>query len=80
MLREILCSLFGHWRKTTRVITPHVSEWKCRCCKVEFSTLEDSTGDITKPLTDEGRALHDALIKYTKPMEELIGDFSKDNK
>lgn len=41
---RLYCDIFGHNYQTSRIITSHVKEYTCSCCKRQLTT--DSNGKL----------------------------------
>jgi len=43
---RLYCDIFGHSYQTSRIITSHVKEYTCSCCKHQLTT--DGNGKLTE--------------------------------
>lgn len=63
-LRKTLCAVFGHRFRVANQVTPHISEYKCKCCKCELTTNENGRLDkLTPELKEVNRTLADFYRK-----------------
>mgnify|MGYP006902056465 CR=1 FL=1 len=64
---KLYCDIFGHNYQTSRVITSHVKEYTCRCCKHQLTT--DGNGKLTE-LTPKYQEINSILADlYAKRKE-----------
>ncbi|MFC5682927.1 hypothetical protein ACYE2N_03240 [Flavobacterium sp. MAHUQ-51] len=61
--KKLYCTLFGHDIVTSRSITNHLKEYKCKTCQMELTNNE--AGAITL-LTPELREVNEALVSFCK--------------
>ncbi len=57
---KVVCKLFGHDYEVTRIVTPDISEFKCKVCGFEIARCH--TMRATVILTQEIKSLHTVLI------------------
>lgn len=43
---KLYCSIFGHQYNVTKLVTKHVKEYTCKCCKKQLTT--NSNGNLTE--------------------------------
>jgi len=43
---KLKCNLFGHQYDVTKLVTKHVKEYTCKCCKKQLTT--NSNGNLTE--------------------------------
>jgi len=66
---RLYCDIFGHSYQTSRIITSHVKEYTCSCCKHQLTT--DSNGSLTE-LTPKYQEINSILADlYTKRKKRL---------
>lgn len=59
-MKNIICSSMGHQLIPIKKITGHISEYKCKRCKAEFTINGD--GQIV-PLSAKRKEINDTLEK-----------------
>ncbi|HPF97365.1 MAG: hypothetical protein R2802_07280 [Flavobacteriaceae bacterium] len=62
-MKNIICSTFGHELVVSKCVTKHISEYKCKRCKNEFTV--DGKGQIVKH-TEKHREINRVLEKMYK--------------
>jgi len=66
---RLYCDIFGHSYQTSRIITSHVKEYTCSCCKRQLTT--DSNGNLTE-LTPKYQEINSILADlYRKRKQRL---------
>ena len=67
-MKNIICSSMGHQLIPVKKITGHISEYKCKRCKAEFTVNGD--GQIV-PLSAKRKEINDTLEKiYLKKIRK----------
>ena len=67
-MKNILCSSMGHQLIPIKKITGHISEYKCKRCKAEFTLNGD--GQIV-PLSQKRKEINSTLEKiYLKKIKK----------
>ncbi|MGA9637116.1 hypothetical protein [Flavobacterium sp.] len=61
--KKIICNLFGHKMITSKNITKHVKEYKCKTCQLELTNIENGH---TTHLTPELRDINETLFQFNK--------------
>mgnify|MGYP001027921043 CR=1 FL=1 len=62
-MKNVYCSLFGHDYKTSKVVTYHVKEYKCKNFKSEMTI--NSNGKLI-PLTPKFKEINSVLNRVHK--------------
>jgi len=57
---RLLCSVFGHRFRMTRLVTNHFKEFECTCCHMQVTN--DAHGHKVS-LTEEHREINRALLE-----------------
>lgn len=58
---SVICSIFGHNYRTSKVITNHVKEYTCTCCGEEVT---DTANGLIEKLTPKFRETNSFLAKF----------------
>jgi hypothetical protein len=57
---KVVCKLFGHVYEVTRIVTPDITEFKCKVCGFEIARCHSLKATVI--LTREIKSLHTTLI------------------
>lgn len=62
-MKNIICSTFGHELVVSKFVTKHISEYKCKRCKSEFTL--NGKGEIVKH-TEKHKEINRVLERMYK--------------
>lgn len=66
---KLYCNIFGHQYDVTKLVTKHVKEYTCKCCKKQLTT--NSNGHLTE-LTPTFKEINNILeYIHTKRMSRI---------
>ncbi len=57
---KLYCNIFGHHYDVTKLVTKHVKEYTCKCCKKQLTT--NSNGNLTE-LTPKFQEIN-SILEY----------------
>ncbi|TRZ46452.1 hypothetical protein DMZ48_01495 [Robertkochia solimangrovi] len=64
----MLCSVFGHRYRTSKKITPHITEYRCKVCNCETTTTVSGKLDV---LTPELKEINQTLADFYRRRHSL---------